>query len=150
MAAIIRWKSDFRVLARIENEIMKVADDTAKDTAEAIVQDIKSSWSNTSPAPQGSPPAVVEGNLDRGIQVVEGSRNEFGQFAGKAGRYRYVTADTLAGDWQGRRDPRAYARAVEDPLNSPWGNRPYLAPAVERAGITITDIFKENFRRRTG
>lgn len=108
------------------------------EVAEAIVADIRSSWSGSSPSAKGHAPAVVTGNLDTSIFVERTGRDVMGRFArDDKASLRFIRIDTTRGQSPtyttrgGVQKSRGqYGMALEDPA---YLNRPYLAPALDRA-----------------
>lgn len=110
----------------------------AEDTANAIVADIRSSWSATRQAAgSGTAPAMDTGNLDSSVKVDRQGRDELGRFAGKDAAVRFIRVNTAEGSNPGRRGN--YAMALEDP---DYYNLPFIAPALERSGDLFLTIIK--------
>lgn len=134
VTARLRVKDNWRTMLKLERELPDRVGNELKDTAEAIVTDIRKSWSGFYPPASkwGNPPAVRSGTLDKGITVEEQGRDLLGRFAGVNAQARYIRIDT--GD-------KNYAMALEDPN---YLNRSFLKPAVENRGIVY---LRSEFRR---
>lgn len=127
-------------MIRVERDLKKQVNEAVRATADAIVEDIRSSWSGMSPSSWGSAPAIVTGLLDNSIVVDDQSRSPTGQFAKSSDmEVWYIRADTAGGEPHGYN----YAMALEDP---DYLNRPFLAPAMERAAGYYTSNIKRFVR----
>ena len=119
----------YRTLIRVENTVDATTGEFLDEAADWLVNDIRSSWSSSSPSPVGAAPAVVTGNLDSSVIVDEQGRSDGGRFASKSGqKVKIVRVDTSKGD-----DPQGrgnYAQALEDPHYI--YNRPFMRPAIKR------------------
>jgi hypothetical protein len=132
-----RVKDNWRTMIQIEDELKRQVGEGVKATAEAIVADIRSSWSGMAPSEVGSPPAVRSGVLDKSVVVDEQSgRDLSGRFTGPNAVAYYVKADTAENDPRGYN----YAMALEDP---DYLDRPFLSSALERA----EDYYAANIKR---
>lgn len=150
MKVTTRWRKDYTGIVRVMRELETEANAAAVDIAEYLINDVRHSWHATSPSPEGGPPAIDHGYLDKGFSIEKQGRSLGGQFAAKdGGIYRFVSVDT-------RKSGRSYAEVVEEGshVNPPLrGARPYLKPAVERAegvlaGIVAPKVFKRYKRFR--
>lgn len=96
--------------------------------AQGVVNDMRASWTPNGPSQWGEAPAVKTGRLDRGFRVMtlSGSWLSFaaGQINGSVGNTTAV----------GIFNVMPYSTKLEDPSLM---NRPYVAPSLERAGISI-------------
>lgn len=101
------------------------ADKAAKIAAELIVNDIRGSWSGSSPSSPGSAPAVVTGELDASIRAekVSGGNNPTYSIEASAGHAGYLEKGT-----------RHMAK------------RPYIYPAMRRMRNKLRDVFKVHFK----
>lgn len=133
-----RETSNWRTMIAVEKKVEKGASEGARETAEAIVADIQSSWSGSSPSAYGTAPAYLTGVLDSSVVVEDQGRDEGGRFASKDAELFYITVNTADNDDRGQN----YAMALEDPE---YLNRPFLAPALKRA----EGYFTSNIRRFT-
>lgn len=135
-----------RSVARVERKVETTSFDFAMAMAELLKREIRENWSSRSPSNRGSAPASSKGagttaNLDSSIRVERQSKGEGGLFAGKKGKYVYVTADTTKGD-----DPQGrghYSGILEDKLN-----RPFFQPAIERSSRMIIPMAKRYIKVR--
>jgi hypothetical protein len=136
----MRFKADFRSMIRIESLAKKRSAEITTEAAEMLVADIRSNWSAQSPSSVGNPPAVVTGNLDSSVVVDAQGRDTAGRFAGGGDvTVRFVRVDTSKGSNPG--DRGNYAHILEDSLN-----RPFMAPAIERAASQYPAMFKRLLR----
>lgn len=132
-------KDNWRTMIRVEAAIEKQVAEGVRATADAIVADIRSSWSAYAPSSRGNPPAIRTGVLDASIEVAEQGRDLAGRFAGKNSVAYYIKADTADNDPRGYN----YAQALEDP---DYLDRPFLAPAMLRAEGYFTSNIKRFVR----
>ncbi len=123
-------KSDLSRMDAYERKIDRLLEPTVSEITDAIIEDIRTSWSPESPSPVGSPPAVVTGDLDRSIQKEKQGRTAGGQFA-KTGEA--VTFVIKAGV--------PYSGILETYLD-----RPFFEPAFDRAALIFDVGFKVLFR----
>lgn len=131
---------DFRGLFRIETLFQDAADASAREAAEYLRADIRSSWSFPPPSEVGNPPAVRTGNLDSAVVAEKQARTSLGRFSGKDGALYYVRVDTDKG-----KDPRGrqqYAVALEYNMG-----RPFMEPAAERLRNEYPKILSREFRK---
>ncbi len=119
-------KSNWRTMIRVEKDIADRVSEGVKATAEAIVEDIRKSWSSVSPSAMGAAPAVVSEVLDSSVVVDDQGRDSLGRFTSKDTAAYYIRVDTEESDPGGYN----YAMALEDPE---YLDRPFLAPALDRA-----------------
>lgn len=134
----VQIKKDFKGLDHYEsraflNDVGNVTQNAANDT----VAHIRSSWSGSSPSDPGNPPAVVTGELDRSIKVIEG-RNELGQFANQMSAVSYTII--VESD---------YGAALE--FGDPSKNllpRPFMQPAIFWLKQSFANRFRSIFRFR--
>jgi hypothetical protein len=125
-------------MARIEKRVIDGLDTATEDTANAIVADIRSSWSAGRQAMgSGTPPAMDTGNLDSSVKVEKQGRDDLGRFAGKDATVRYIQVNTAEGSNPNGRGN--YAMALED---ADYYNLPFIAPALERSGDLFETIIK--------
>jgi len=131
-------KDNWRTMVRVEDTLQKQVGEGVKATAEAIVEDIRSSWSGSKQkAGSGNPPAIDTGVLDSSIMVDDQGRDTEGHFANNANaEVWYVRVDTAENDPGGYN----YAQALEDP---DYYNLPFIAPALIRA----EGYFASNIKR---
>lgn len=138
----LKWKErdNYRTMARIEKRVMDGLETSAEEVANAIVADIRSSWSAGRQAiGSGTAPGMDTGNLDSSIRVEKQGRDEGGRFSGKDKAARYIHVDTTDGsDNRGRGN---YAMALEDP---DYYNLPFVAPALERSGDLLKIVIERN------
>ncbi len=130
---------NFRMLIRVEDKLIKQLSNGIEEQANMIVADIRSSWSASSPSAGGSPPAVVSGVLDASVTAEKQGRSLIGRFMGKDAEVWYVRVDTSENDDRGA----SYGAALEDP---DYLNRPYVAPALDRAAGTYASTLKRFVR----
>lgn len=130
-----RERDNWRTMIRVEEKILDRVGEGVKATAEAIVEDIRSSWSGSAPSAQGNPPAIRSGVLDESVVVEDQGRGDGGRFASNKNAIAYyIHVDTAENDPEGYN----YAMALEDP---DYLDRPFLAPALKRAqGYFATNI----------
>lgn len=133
-------KDNWRTMVRVEDKILGQVGEGVKATAEAIVEDIRSSWSGThQKAGSGNPPAIDTRVLDPSVMVDEQGRDSEGRFANNANAaVWYIRVDTAENDPGGYN----YAQALEDPE---YYDLPFLAPALQRA----EGYFASNIQRFT-
>lgn len=123
----LKERDNFKTMLKIEAKLYEQVGEGVLDTANAIVADIRSAWSGSSPSARGSAPAVVTGLLDSSVKVDEQGRDLLGRFTNPDNaQVRYIRVDTEDGEPGGYN----YAEALEDPN---YLDRPFLAPALERA-----------------
>lgn len=132
-----REKTDWRTMVRIEARLKEQAREAVEEACQALVRDIRSNWSLSSPSRRGEAPAVVTGNLDSSVVVDENGRDLLGRFAGKDSVVMFVRVDTSEGANPG--DRGNYAPALED---EDYLDRPFINPAIERVGGEYPAIFK--------
>ncbi len=125
------YDKNWRTMVAIERKLATQTREAVEATVEGIVNDIRSSWSPTSPSAVGSPPAMVTGNLDSSVKADEQGRDLQGRFAGKDAAVMFIRVDTSEGIDPGERGN--YAPILELDLD-----RPFIAPALERAGGQFT------------
>lgn len=123
-----REKENWKTMIRVEDKLKKQVGEGVKATAQAIVEDIRSSWSGSrQTAGSGTPPAIDSGVLDNSIFVDDQGRDTEGRFANKdSAEVWYIRVDTAENDPGGYN----YAEALEDPE---YYNLPFIAPALKRA-----------------
>lgn len=109
--------------------------------ADALVADIKSNWSATSPSTWGEAPAKDTKNLDSSIKVDEQKRDTSGRFSADA-HVLFVRMDTSQGDNPNGRGN--YAQALEDP--DYIYNRPFIQPAIDRMEGLFPEIMKRMYK----
>lgn len=126
-------RADLRKLNKIDREIPLRVNSITKQAAEAVVNDIRSSWSPISPSLPGNPPAVVTGRLDRSIEAIPSGRDVLGRFAGKDSTGWSVRAGM----------PDAPHAGILEPPGSL--NRPYFEPALERMAKQFPVLFNRLF-----
>jgi len=90
ISAYMRWKqgAGTRELLASIFRLEKAADKYAKSlvyrAAEEFVNKIRRDWSEASPSPPYSPPAIRSGNLDESVMnSLDDARDEFGRYADK-------------------------------------------------------------------
>ena len=137
----LNFDKKWRTMIAIERKLKNQTREAVEATAEGIVNDIRSSWSSVSPSSVGSPPAIVTGNLDSSVVVDPQGRDVLGRFAGKDAEVLFIRVDTSEGANPG--DRGNYAMALEDP---DYLDRPFLAPALERAGGQFSSNIKRFVR----
>lgn len=126
---MLRWhlRSDLSGMDRADRKIMNGAREGSRTVAQAIVTDIRGSWSSSSPSDPGGPPAKVSGDLDSTVRASQ--QDERGRFASAENAVIWSVA---AGDPNRRTgthpDGVNYARILEEDMN-----RPFMLPAIERA-----------------
>ncbi len=118
---------DFSKLDKLESQLPKRLRTTAKKIADAVAQDIKSSWSPISPSDWGSAPAVVTGQLNDSIKTGQG-RDEAGRFEGNAW---LVYSDDVTGKLAALEEGRL--------------NRPFMLPALQRAEALLATWYEGIF-----
>jgi hypothetical protein len=135
----IRFKSDLRLLDKLERVIGDRVEYVCEQAAEALAADIKRNWSSSAPSFEGFPPAVVTGNLDSAVEAAPQGRSEGGQFAkSEDARIWFVTIDTEEGiDPNGRGQ---YAGILEHDYK-----RPFVEPAIERLSEIFPGMFSKVF-----
>lgn len=136
----LRSKDNWRFMAKIEAKIERGVEAGVKDTVDAVVADIRSSWSPTAPSSWGNPPAVRSGVLDRSVKADRQGRDLLGRFASLTNStVWFIHADTAD------EDPRGYnyGMALED---ENYLNRPFLSTALERAGLYFTTNIKKRVK----
>lgn len=138
MFAIRQWRGEkqfYRALIRIERNVTTSTEEFGQMAAEWLANDIRSSWSLTSPSSPGDPPAKVTWNLDSSVQTNFQGRDLSGRFTGKDQRVLwFVSVDTTEGIQPGNRG--GYAQALEmgtDRMRA----RPFMMPAIERLSATF-------------
>ncbi len=104
------------------------------EIADSIIRDVRANWTPESPSVRGQPPAVVTGRLDRSLKNTSSNRDFAGRFISRMGGKYYRLIEVEA----------PYSGVLENPAGL---NRPFLAPAVERAqdrfpGLMAKVIFK--------
>lgn len=121
-------KDNWRTMVKVEKNVADGVEKGLQATAEAIVADIKESWSGYYPPSsiKGNPPAIRSEVLNDSVVVDKQGRDEAGRFAGKDAKAYYIHVDTSEGDPDGYN----YAQALEDP---DYLDRPFIAPALDRA-----------------
>lgn len=126
-------RKDYSGMRRADRRMMGGAENATKTMAEMLKNDIRASWSGTSPSSIGSPPAVVSGDLDASITLEKAGRDDLGRFA---------TPQNATG-WL-LRFGEAYAALLENPVYAPPSSyrRPFLAPAIERGASAYPFLFK--------
>lgn len=135
-----RVLDNWRTMVQVEDTLGRQIGEGVKATADAIVADIRSSWSGSPPSARGQAPAVRSGVLDASIEVQEQEGRDLrGRFLGNGKVAYFISADTAENDPDGYN----YAMALEDP---DYLNRPFLAPALERAEGTYTANLKRFVR----
>lgn len=136
----------YRVLIRIERTIDQQSDEFLETMGEWIVDDIQTHWFPTSPSPKqgGTAPAVDTGNLDSSVRLEQGFRGSGGRFASKAqAKTLFIRVNTAEGDNPMNRGN--YAVALEEGTGR-MAERPFLAPAMERASHITSFIAKATFK----
>lgn len=128
----VRWKEDYTILTAIDRNADDAAFDTVMEIAEALVEDIRSHWSASSPSAVGTPPGVRAGYLDEGTKVDDQGRTA-GRFAGSDAQTAFVRIDT-------GESGRQYAQAVQT-----YSGRPFFDPAMERIQARFPRLMKEFF-----
>jgi hypothetical protein len=124
-------------MIRVEENIDKGAANGVEMATQALVLDIRSGWSWSSPSAEGEAPAIKTGNLDSSVKIDPQKRDTSGRFSADA-HVMFVRIDTSEGvDPQGRGN---YAPALED---ESYLNRPFVQPAVDR----MQEIFPEIMKR---
>lgn len=126
-------KDNWRTLIKLQRNVPKKTGKALDETAEAIVNYIRSNWSSPAPSSWGSPPAVRTGNLDESIVVESQGRDVLGRFT-REDIVRYIVIDT---DNDGRGQ---YSLALEDPY---YLNRRFIEPAMEQGTKLIPHTFKK-------
>lgn len=116
--------------SQLETRVAKNVKNTTREIAQAIVRDIRASWSPESPSPWGLPPAVVSGTLDRSIKLEDQNRGLTGRFAGKSGALTVIRVGASYGGV----------------LESDYLNRPYFEPALLRAMETFDVKYRMIFK----
>ncbi len=132
-------KDNWRTMIRVEKKVEDGAAQGSRATAEAIIADIQSSWSGSSPSARGTAPAYLTGVLNDSVVMETQGRDDGGRFAGKDAELFYIKVDTSDNDPNGDN----YAQALEDP---DYLDRPFLAPALERAEGYYTSNLKRFIR----
>lgn len=126
----MRLKADLSKVDYLERVMKERVTNVCQDIAQALVDDIKDSWSNTSPSSPGNPPAVVTGELDSSVHAASQGRDEKGRFA----------SSENAAVWFLQVDAE-YAAVLE------YGyDRAFVAPAVERARGNLPFFFKDIYK----
>lgn len=135
-----RWTGTDKMVARIDKKINSLpgqAQAAGKELADALVTDVRSSWSASSPSSPGLPPAMVTGNLDSSGKIEQ---------RGAGGRFGSAGADTL---WSVRwstlegsdnQDRGEYASALEFGNDRGLLARPFLRPAINRMSSMATAL----------
>lgn len=136
-AKLVNKDPQWRTMIRVEENIDRSTKEGVRVSAEALVADIRSNWSSSSPSAKGNAPAVVTGNLDSSVQLDEQKRDTSGRFSADA-HVMFVRVDTSMGD--NPMDRGNYAPALED---EGFLNRPFIQPAIDR----MEGIFPEIMRR---
>lgn len=134
---VINKDPSWRTMVRVTENIDRGAANGVANAADALVSDIRSNWSATSPSADGEAPAIQTGNLDSSVKVDPQMRDTSGRFSSDA-HVLFVRVDTSEGD-----DPQGrgnYAPALEDPN---YLNRPFIQPAIDR----MEGLFPEIMRR---
>lgn len=128
---------DYRVMARIEKNMLRDVGLGVEDGAKALVTAIRGNWSLNSPSAVGSPPAMVTHNLDSAVKVDEKGRDEYGKFADTENtRVMFVRIDTSEGDNpMGRGN---YAEVLESKLD-----RPFIEPAITQVAHLYGMLIKK-------
>lgn len=114
---------------RLEDKVTKGAENLVNTAAQALVNDIKSSWSSSSPSAPGSPPAVVTGTLDSSVQAETG-RDTLGRFASAGSVVTRIVR------------VRAGHGALLENGTYKMAARPFMRPATERLADTYPGIAK--------
>lgn len=127
-----RLKTDLRGLARLEKRVPEQTLGGVRAAANALVNDIRSSWSPHSPSDPGNPPAVVTGDLSANIRV--DARDRLGRFA--------TDADALSAVIVFEQE---YAPYLEESTKK-MRPRPFIDPAVQRLEGVYATFFQELFR----
>jgi len=128
----VKVEADLRKVYYLDKSVLEKAGVSAREAANALARDIRSSWSPHSPSEPGSPPAVVTGELDQSIKVT--SRDAQG---------RHTTSKN------------AVAAAVE--VHAMHGYfleegtrklepRPFFEPAIWRLEGTFVEFFRDIFK----
>lgn len=124
-------KTDFTPMNRLEAALPRRLEGSVRDAGTAVINDIRSHWSPTSPSARGSAPAVVTGELDASIHLEPAGRDALGRFA---------SAENAVG----------VLIKVDAPhggiLESDYLDRPFLEPAVERMSPMFPNFFERVLR----
>lgn len=134
VTAYLRNRDKWRTMLRLEKQVKKRSGEAVEDLAEAVLRDINSNWSTSSPSDSGKPPAKVSHTLSKSGSIENQGRDEQGRFAGKNSAVRYIHFDTSDNDG------KQYATALEDP---DYLDRPFIAPALRRASSMMSFYFKK-------
>jgi len=128
MKATVR--TDFSKGYAYEKKVERGLDMTTREIADAIVNDIRASWSEESPSAYGEAPAKVTGTLDRSVKREKTGRTGRGTFTSHGNAIAYAI------------DIKApYAGILEDgPLF-----RPYFEPALIRASALYAIAYRRLF-----
>lgn len=139
LKATLIVKDNWRTMMKIEKKVKDGSGQGCKNTAEAIVADIRSSWSAIAPSAWGNPPAIETSNLDSAVHVEGTGRDDKGRFTDTENSAAFfIQVNTEDGvDPRGRGN---YAAALEDET---YLNRQFLSPALERAFGTFAQNIKQ-------
>ena len=130
---LMKLKKDTRRLDILEREFPNRIDASLHSAAEALVLDIRSNWSPTSPSDPGSPPAILTGNMDSAVKAESQGRDDRGRFQGPDAKVWYVTIKTSQGENPlGRGE---YAAEVDQ-------TRPFIEPALDRVARQLPFFFR--------
>lgn len=127
---------DFRTMVKIERDLMRDVGFGVEEMAQILVSQIRGNWSLNAPSSEGSPPAIVTGNLDSSVVAEPTGRDDKGRFADKENTtVMFVRVDTSEGiDPQDRGN---YAPVLEEKLN-----RPFIQPAIDKVAPMVGAIMK--------
>ncbi len=110
----------------------------------ALIDDIRSHWNPTSPAPVDGPPGQQTTNLDHSFFKDATGRDILGRFANAENALSlFVRVDASRGpEYHGRGSYEGY---VENGTSKNGGPRPYFFPAVERMKAIYPEFFVNVF-----
>lgn len=123
-------KMDFSKGVAYEKKVDRGLNMTTREIADAVVKDIRESWSDESPSAYGEAPAKVTGTLDRSVKR---------QKTGRTGRGTYTSHDQAV----------AYVVEVKAPyagiLEDGYLFRPFFEPALLRASALFEIAYRRLF-----